>query len=1151
MRPAQQIFRTRRHYNKWVGNETLEDYALRFTAVQSRRWSIEQVAKTALGATAFLALESLSASITLQYGFSNAIAAMLSVAVVIFLTGLPISYYAAKHGLDIDLLTRGAGFGYLGSTITSLIYAAFTFIFFAIEAAILASALHALLGIPPALGYIICAVAVIPIVTHGIAAVSKFQMGTQPFWLVLQLLALATVAWYEIDQVKDWSEFSPAHADGRTGFDLAMFGGATAVLFAMVAQIGEQVDYLRFMPPKTAKNRFRWWFWLILSGPGWILIGLLKMLFGSFLAYLAFRQGASTEQAADPMAMYQMAFNYLTHSPTMALVLAGCMVIISQMKINITNAYAGSIAWSNFFARLTHSHPGRVVWLVFNIMIALILMELGIYRALESVLGVFAIIAISWLGSLAADLAINKPLKLSPATIEFKRAHLYDINPVGVGSMLLSSIFGVTCYLGLWGDTAKHLAHFYSLASCFVLVPLIAWATKGRFYIARQSPELQPLLAVSAAMNTTPLSAPTMIACCICENQFETEDMSHCPAYQGPICSLCCTLDSRCLDRCKPQTRFSQQLSSLFSFFLPKSIAAIVHKRLGKFILSFISANVLNTAVLTLLYLQINPATAAEAALLLKILTPIFFLFLVFSGIIIWLLVLTHESRVTAQRESNHQTQRLLDEVDAHQITDAALQLAKEQAEHASAAKSRYLTGISHELRTPLQSVLGYAQLLKQKQDIPAKHHHALDIIHRSGNYLTDLIEGLLHISKIEAGRLEIYRNQVKLPELLQQMVEMFQPQATAKGLVFNYHLHNQLPKVVIADEKHLRQILINLFSNAIKYTLQGQIDFHVHYRNQVAKFSVNDTGIGIDNRDLQRILDPFERVRSAAVADISGTGLGLTITKLLTESMGGDLNITSNLGSGSCFCVSLMLSRVDIPIAELSSPQMISGYRGASKSVLVVDDEPIHRGLLCDILTPLGFNVSEAQDANHCLQMLASTTPDLFILDVSMPGMNGLELASELKRKHIHAPIIMLSADAQERHRRPDDNSVHDVYMVKPLNNQKLLNHIGQLLQLKWLYAAEITPTPLANLVNTAATPVDNLHTDTADFTPLHLPEHPLLRVLLSHAKLGYKKGVQTTLDTIESEALLSADGLAYLQQLAQTMHFDQMTKILESNVC
>ncbi|MAZ88566.1 MAG: hybrid sensor histidine kinase/response regulator [Cellvibrionaceae bacterium] len=1156
-RPAQQIFRVRRHYNKWVGDQTLEDYALRFTATGARRWSIEKVAQTALGATAFLALEAIAASITLSYGFNNALIAMLVVAAVIFITGLPISYYAAKHGLDIDLLTRGAGFGYLGSTITSLIYASFTFIFFAIEAAILASALHVLLGIPPAVGYVLCALAVIPIVTHGITAISKFQVGSQPVWVVLQLLALGAVAWFEIDRVSDWTQYAPAEVAGSAGFDWLLFGAAASVLFAMVAQIGEQVDYLRFMPPKTDANKKRWWFWLILAGPGWVLIGLIKMLLGSFLAYLAITSGSTFEQAADPVYMYQTAFSYftgfVTQSPTMALVLAGVMVVLSQMKINVTNAYAGSIAWSNFFSRLTHSHPGRVVWLVFNVTIALILMELGIYRALEGVLGVFAIVAVSWLASLAADLMINKPLGLSPSYVEFKRAHLYDINPVGVGSMLLASITGIVCYLGIFGELAKNLAHFISLACCFVLVPLIAWATKGRYYLARQSEELKPQLVKAAQFQDEGQPrAPITLCCCICENEFEQPDMAHCPAYQGPICSLCCSLDSRCLDSCKPKLQLPQRLTETIKQHLPATLSQLLGSRSIKFAYLMMGISLLNAGLLALIYTQMAPSVG-ESELLQQTLWTLYFMLLIVSGVIAWLFLLTHESRVVAQQESNRQTRLLLEEISAHRETDQALQAAKEQAENANDAKSRYLSGISHELRTPLQSILGYAQLLSQRSNIAPQHHKALQIIERSGHYLTDLIEGLLDISKIEAGRLNIQRNQVKLPELIGQLVEMFKPQAAAKGIEFYCHLHNQLPKVVIADEKRLRQILINLLSNAIKYTEKGRVDFHIYYRNQVANFSVMDTGIGIHSNDLQRILKPFERVDSREVAAQPGTGLGLTIARLLTEIMGGDLSAKSTLGNGSCFSASLMLSWVENPCDEDSLPRQICGYEGSELTVMVVDDQPLHRSLIIDLLKPLGFNMLEAEDAFACLEQLdqqqnktpqSAKTPDLFLLDVSMPRMSGLELAKALRQRGLQQPIIMLSADAQERHRKPIDHAAHDAYLVKPVKHTDLLEQIGQQLQLQWTYASQ----PLTRAEDIIASASDTHHAlpNAPDFSALR--DQPLAREMLASAEIGFKKGVQSSLDALANESLIDPAALNQLQQWVDAMRFDKLVELLNT---
>ena len=180
---------SRRSYNRWVANQTLEDFALRFTAKSARRWSAAKVSNTALGAISFLALEAIGAAITLMYGFDAAIAAVMVVSAIIFLTAIPISYYAARYGLDIDLLSRGAGFGYIGSTITSLIYASFTFIFFALEAAIMASAMKILFDIPVWLGYLISALMVIPLVTHGITAISRFQLWTQPFWLLLQAVS--------------------------------------------------------------------------------------------------------------------------------------------------------------------------------------------------------------------------------------------------------------------------------------------------------------------------------------------------------------------------------------------------------------------------------------------------------------------------------------------------------------------------------------------------------------------------------------------------------------------------------------------------------------------------------------------------------------------------------------------------------------------------------------------------------------------------------------------------------------------------------------------------------------------------------------------------------------------------------------------------
>ncbi len=218
MASRQRIVRVRRDYNQWVANQTLEDYALRFTAKSARRWSPLRVANTALGAISFLALEAIGGTITLNYGFSNAAAGIVVVCLLIFLTSLPIGIYAARYGVDIDLLTRGAGFGYIGSTVTSLIYASFTFIFFAIEAVILASMLEICFGIPQAVGYLICSLAVIPLVTHGITFISRFQLWSQPIWLVLQLLPFAAIVLHGTGALNHWITYRGGAEQGTGSF---------------------------------------------------------------------------------------------------------------------------------------------------------------------------------------------------------------------------------------------------------------------------------------------------------------------------------------------------------------------------------------------------------------------------------------------------------------------------------------------------------------------------------------------------------------------------------------------------------------------------------------------------------------------------------------------------------------------------------------------------------------------------------------------------------------------------------------------------------------------------------------------------------------------------------------------------------------------
>lgn len=1117
MAGRQRIDRVRRQYNQWVANQTLEDYALRFTAKSARRWSAARVANTAIGAISFLALEAIGGTIALNYGFANSTAAILIVSIIILCCGLPIAYHAAKCGIDIDLLTRGAGFGYIGSTITSLIYASFTFIFFAIEAVILATALEMCFGIPRPIGYLISAVVIIPLVTYGITLISRFQLWTQPLWIILHIMPFAAIAYANPYSFTEWTKFAGEHGDPKGQLDLLLFGTAASVVFSLVAQIGEQVDFLRFLPRDRRDSRVSWWVAMLSAGPGWIVLGALKLLAGSFLAFFALSHGVSTEHAAEPAHMYLEAFRYVLSQPDLALALTGTFVILSQLKINVTNAYAGSIAWSNFFSRLTHSHPGRVVWLVFNVLVALLLMEIGVYKALEQTLALYSNVAIAWVGALVADLVVNKPLGLRPQHIEFKRAHLYDINPVGVGAMLIATVLSISAFYGLFGPTAKALSAFVALTVAFVTAPLIAWATDGKYYIARRPKRSWQNLQ--------------SIQCCICEHSFEPEDMASCPAYAGPICSLCCSLDARCHDLCKPHARIQAQVSETLGKLLPQPIYARINSQVGHYLGVFAVSAGLVALVLGLIYLQTSASAQLDTQLLSDVLLKVFFALTIIIGVVAWLFVLAAQSRRAAEDETRRQTTLLIQEIDAHKRTDAELQRAKEVAESANLAKSRYVVGLSHELRSPLNAISGYAQLLEQDVSLQNRPRDQVRVVRRSADHLSGLIDGILDISKIEAGRLYLSRDEVRLGEFLEQLVGMFRLQAAAKGIEFLFKRPAVLPVVIYADEKRLRQILINLLSNAIKFTQSGSVQFVVHYRSPVAEFEVIDTGPGIQARDLDRIFAPFERGAIGVSQPQTGTGLGLTISRLLAGVMGGDIKVSSTVGTGSTFRVKMLLSEVTNPtrIAPVDAP--LAGYHGPRKTILITDDDPTHRDLLREVLAPLGFILLSAPDGPGCLAMAQHCQPDLFLLDISMGNMDGWTVAETLRTTgHHQARILMVSASALEAHGTPLAQPFHDGHLMKPIDIPRLLETIRQLLKLEWQYAAEQVPMP-------------QWKPDTGSRPPVRHVEE-----LIGLGQLGYVKAIHVKLDEIGSELPEHSDFVAEMRSLVDRFDLDQYMATLKT---
>jgi signal transduction histidine kinase/CheY-like chemotaxis protein len=502
-----------------------------------------------------------------------------------------------------------------------------------------------------------------------------------------------------------------------------------------------------------------------------------------------------------------------------------------------------------------------------------------------------------------------------------------------------------------------------------------------------------------------------------------------------------------------------------------------------------------------------------------------FFVLVVIGGVAAWLLVLAQESRRVAQEETRRQTGLLMSEIRAHRRTDAALQHAKEVAETASLAKSHFVTSINHELRSPLNAILGYAQLLERDPSSLERRSDALRIIRRSGEHLAALVEGLLDISRIEAKRIDIYRDEVALPEFLAQLVDMFRLQAEDKGIGFVFDAPADLPARVHTDEHRLRQILINLLSNAIKFTPEGEVTLRVRWRTEIAEFEVIDTGIGIAPADLDRVFEPLQRVKTTGAQP--GMGLGLTIAKVLTEIMGGEISVTSRPGLGSRFRVRLMLSSSTQSARPALSERRTTGYAGARRTVVVCDDDSIHGTLLSDLLTPLGFDVLLAADGPECLQIAARRAPDLFLIDLSMPGMNGWELARELRETHALVPIVVISADGRELKQPPLEAAHHDDTLTKPVSLAGLLERIGRLLHLAWI---SVEPDPA---------PAD-------DAVPVLTGEQ--LEKLRELAAIGYVSGLRTQLDVFEREAPESSAAFAHLRELLAEYRLDAFLTALDA---
>ncbi|MFI8344824.1 purine-cytosine permease family protein [Streptomyces sp. NPDC085639] len=515
--------------------ETLEDYTLRFAPRSYRRWTPMVVATTALGGIAYMADFSIGAGIGLAHGTGNALVAIAVAAVVIFLTGFPLAYYGARYNLDLDLITRGSGFGYFGSVVTSVIFASFTFIFFALEGAIMAQGLKLGFGLPLWLGYAVSTLMVIPLVIYGMKALSTLQVWTTPIWLLLMVGPLVYLIANDPGTVDRFLAYPGTTGDGAVNTASVMLGAG--VCLSLIAQIGEQIDYLRFMPPKTEANKRAWWTAVVMAGPGWVVLGALKQAIGVFLAvYIIAEVGPAA--APEPIQQFRSAFDAMMPS-WLVVPLAVALVVISQIKINVTNAYSGSLAWTNSFTRITRHYPGRMVFVLVNLAFALILMEADMFSFLGSILGFYSNCAIAWVVTVATDIGINKYLlKLSPLQPEFRRGMLHAVNPVGVVAFTAASGLSIAMYFHLLGDTLQPYSPVAAAVIAFVLTPLMAVVTKGRYYLRRTDDGIaEPLLDADGNPSAVTLD------CHVCAQSYERPDVTACVTHAAAVCSLCLSTD--------------------------------------------------------------------------------------------------------------------------------------------------------------------------------------------------------------------------------------------------------------------------------------------------------------------------------------------------------------------------------------------------------------------------------------------------------------------------------------------------------------------------------------------------------------------------------------------------------------------------------
>lgn len=476
--------------------------------------------------------------------------------------------------------------------------------------------------------------------------------------------------------------------------------------------------------------------------------------------------------------------------------------------------------------------------------------------------------------------------------------------------------------------------------------------------------------------------------------------------------------------------------------------------------------------------------------------------------------------------------------VKAHQEAEEA----RQKAEQANQAKSEFLSSVSHELRTPLNGILGYAQVLKETDALSKKQSMSLGVIEESGEHLLTLINDILDLAKIEARKVELTYTDINLQFFIENLVRIFQVRADQKGLTFVYDFYPDVGHVVHIDEKHLRQILINLLSNAIQFTEAGTIHFKVSIQdlpkseeNVLVHFEISDTGVGLKQEDIARIFNPFEQVMTIG----EGTGLGLAISKNLAEMMGTQIQVESVPGEGSRFWFDMVLLKVRTEKGiVLENTRRIIGYEGKPRRILVVDDEKRNRKLIVDLLSPLGFNTFEAEDAHEALEHVKTIQPHLILMDLKMPQLNGLEATQMIRQvwqqqePFLKRPFIIAhSASAFDTDREESIQAGCDDFLAKPVKREDLLKILKDHLKLDWIIFDEVPGLP-----------------DEANPETMIIPSHKEMGLLLDLAKSGKLRRIMNRAESLRLENVAFEPFANKLTDLAQSFQEKKLLAFIQS---